>query len=701
MNGAVPLGTFALGGALELIILGSSVGAAVAIVRRRFDHLSGAPRVTALATLTIAGVLAVELVPLMFGALTRGAVALAALLLALVSLRVPARVCRADPMPAAPRTPYARISWLLAGAAVLATAADWVAFVQAHAAVRVTSVDALAFHLPGVIRYIQTGSLWHIAQFLPGQAQGNYPQFGDLLLLAAVLPWHSTALIRYVDPLLLAVAAVAVYATARELRAAAPTAILAACALVAIRPVLGPGLPDVITDPALTAGFAAGALFLMRHWRTRRTAELVLAGIGFGIALGTKWYGLTDVPMLVLIWLIGALLVWRPQRRALTGGLLLIGVITLTGGIWMLRNLILTGNPVFDYRLRLLGTTIFPAPPAVLRSALGFSLAHYFSRLSVLRRYAWPVFRSDFGLIGALIVAAALAAGAWYTARLARVRALQVDARVGILAVATIALVVAYAVTPYTAQGLDGFPVLIDANTRYATPALIVGAPLLAWAATRLGPLRIAVEIVLLVEILICLGRYVPVSAGRLAVAALLLVLAAIAWMTWRAGPPSIWRAAPLAGVLLGFAALAYHYQRALARTPYNPGDPAVSYVLTHAPAHTRIGLAGEWTAQGLVPVAPLFGPRLDNDVAYVGPVIEHRLEQYSAAAPFDRALRRGRYTLLVIGTGFPPRPDPPGERWARSIGYVPLVGDPRLVLLRAQSRPASSARASALGQNG
>jgi hypothetical protein len=572
----------------------------------------------------------------------------------------------------------------LAGAAALATAADWVAYIDAHAAVRVTSVDALAFHLPGVIRYIQTGSLWHSSQFLPGQAQGNYPQFGDLLLLAAVLPWHSTALIRYVDPLLLAIAGLAVYALARELRASGPTAVLVACALVAIRPVVGPALPDVITDPALTAGFAAGALFLMRHWRTRRRAELVLAGIGFGIAVGTKWYGLSDVPVLIACWLIGALLVGLPRRQAIANGAVLIGVIALSGGIWLLRNLILTGNPVFDYKVRIFGVTLFPAPPDVLRSELGFPLAHYFGHPSVLRRYAWPVFRSDFGLIGALIVAGALAAGAWCAASAARLRAVRVDLRIGILAVAAVALAAVYSVTPYTAQGLNGFPVLIAANTRYATPALIVGAPLLGWVATRLGALRIVVEVALLIAIIAELNKYLPASAGRLAVSVLVLVAVAAAWALWRSRLPALWRAAPAAGVLLATAAFAFGSQRTLSRAPYSPSDPAVSYVLAHDPAGTRIGLAGEWTAQGLVPVAPLFGPRLANDVAYVGPVIEHRLEQYRAAPPFNRALRRGHYRLLVVGTGFPPRPNPPQERWARRAGYVPLVTDPRLVLLRA-----------------
>jgi len=683
MSGAIPLGSFVLGGALELLIVGCSAAAAMSVVRRRFDHLAGAPRATAVAMLTIAGVLAAELVPLALGVMTRGTVAITAVMLLLGSFRLPASFQRGDPAPAPPPARFSRVSWLLAAVAAIVIAVDWVAFVQAHAAVRVTSVDALAFHLPSVSRYVQTGSLWHVAQFLPGQAQGNYPQYGDLLLLAVVLPWHSAALIRYVDPLLLAIAAVAVYALARELRASPPTAVLAACALIAIRPVVGPGLPDVITDPALTAGFASGALFLMRHWRTQRRAELVLAGLALGIALGTKWYGLSDVPTLVVIWLIAALAARRPRRQTLGDAAVLVGVIALAGGIWMLRNLILTGNPVFDYRVRIFGQTIFPAPPDVLRSQLGFSLAHYFGDPAVLRRYAWPVIRSDFGLIGALIAAGALAALAWCAAAVARLRTARVDPRMAILATAAVALAAVYTITPYTAQGLDGFPVLINANTRYATPALIAATPLLAWVATRLGLLRIAVEIALLVEIVIDLNRYLPVSAGRLAVAAVLLAAAAAAWGLSRTGLPRPLRLAPAAGALLAAAVFAYHYQRSLARAPYSPNDPAVSYALARAPAHTRIGLAGEWTAQGLVPVAPLFGPRLSNDVGYVGPVIEHRLEEYRAPAPFDRALRRGRYALLVVGTGFPPRPNPREERWARRVGYVPVVSDPRLVLLR------------------
>ena len=64
-----------------------------------------------------------------------------------------------------------------------------------------------------------------------------------------------------------------------------------------------------------------------------------------------------------------------------------------------------------------------------------------------------------------------------------------------------------------------------------------------------------------------------------------------------------------------------------------SPADSLVAYVDAYDPAHTRIGIAGMWDTAGTIVPAPLFGPRLDNLVAYVGPFVEHRLARRSAAA--------------------------------------------------------------------
>jgi hypothetical protein len=669
-----------IAGGLELAFtLGCAAASSVLVIRRRLYWLGGAPRAVAIGLLAVAALLAAELAPLLLGVMTRATVPIvSALVLAACSRIAPAGAPARTPAATPTGFAAAPISWLLAGAGLLIAAAGVLAYLEHAATLHVTSADALGFHFPGVIRFIQTGSLWQITQYLPGQAQGNYPQYGDLLLLAVALPWHSLAFVRYVDPVMIGLAGLATYAIARELRAPAPTAALAAVALFTIRPTLGPGLPDVLTDPLFMAGFAAGTLFLLRHWRTGARAELAIAGIGFGIALGTKWYGLTDVPAVVIAWAVVALAGRRTPGRVARQAGALIAVTAIAGGIWMVRNLILAGNPVFDLRVRLFGITIFPAPPATLRHELGFTLAHYLGDWHVWGTYIWPALRSDFGVTSAVMLGGALLAAALAAA--GRLNGGD-RARVAVLFAGVVLCLIAYFITPYTAQGAAGMPVLVIANTRYGAPAILLAAPLLAVAAARLGPLRILVEVVLLLQIRAGLHEYIPASAGPLIVTgAILGALAAAGWALRRT--PS-GRRAVAAAVALGAVAFSYHYQRVLSAQPWTPDDPTIDYVLAHDPAGTRIAVTGTWTVQGVVPVAPLFGPRFQNTVDYVGPFVEHRREQYTSERTFVAALRRGRFQLLEIGTGFPPAADPVQVNWAAAAGYEYVTRSARLILMR------------------
>jgi hypothetical protein len=75
------------------------------------------------------------------------------------------------------------------------------------------------------------------------------------------------------------------------------------------------------------------------------------------------------------------------------------------------------------------------------------------------------------------------------------------------------------------------------------------------------------------------------------------------------------------------------------------------------------------------------------NQVRYVGQFVRGTLHEYGDRAKFQSALRRGRYDLLVIGTGFVrelPASKVRDIRWARSLGYRWAAGSSRLVLLRA-----------------
>jgi hypothetical protein len=96
------------------------------------------------------------------------------------------------------------------------------------------------------------------------------------------------------------------------------------------------------------------------------------------------------------------------------------------------------------------------------------------------------------------------------------------------------------------------------------------------------------------------------------------------------------------------------------------------------------VGIAGEFV--NVVTTLPMFGPRFHNHVAYVGPIVRGMLREYSAPGPFIRALKRGRYDLLLVGRGIVPGDDGPAERWATQAGYVPVARSWSDVLFR---RPA------------
>jgi hypothetical protein len=248
------------------------------------------------------------------------------------------------------------------------------------------------------------------------------------------------------------------------------------------------------------------------------------------------------------------------------------------------------------------------------------------------------------------------------------------------LAVIAILLVVAYAVTPYSALGSEGMPLLVRANTRYGVPALVASAPILAWAVGRLPRARPLAEAVLLLAILLGLHDNLPVDRQRLLAGIVVAGAAALAAVRLR--DPRL-----VAGVAAALALVAVaagrHQERAFATAAYEPPDATVTRVLATAPAGRRIALTGVWSASGLVPTAALFGPRFRNRVDFLGPYADHLRGVYTDEDAFLRALGRGHYDLLEIGRGSPPVSTPREERWARRAGWRVVVRSPRLVLLR------------------
>jgi len=667
----MPRGDFLAGVAMLLAVLGAT-GAATAIVsRRRLSHLDALERLLAAATIATAVLIGVHLVPLIFGILNRGTVlAAAALAVGLALLVKPAGA--QDPPPDDDRAqlpPDTKAMRIIAAAAAGFAATAALADLGRWGGDEVFGIDSLTFHLPNAGRWIQSGSLWQLDQFLPQLAHANYPNNGDVVLLATMLPWHNDFLVRAPIALFVLLTAIAVGAIARELRAPLSACVLAGAAAIAI-PVVGTSsIPKAMPDALLWWTFAAGALFLARHARTQRTSDLVLAGVALGVACGTKWYGLSSIGAALVLWV--ALRLWaargRPAERrpilrdgAIVGGLTLLGIAP-----WLLRNLLLSENPFFPVKIAAFGATIFDAPHDEALAESGPSIADFIGDMEGMRQLAIE-FYEGLGAVG-LVAAPAFVVAIVLARRHSRVLAVAIVA-------AELALV--YVLTPSTALSLQGVPVLADANTRYALPSLLLALPVVAWLIGRLER-RPATALTALLALAVAAGAldgYEILGPRELVLAAIALGIGLAALEVvrrlWVRRRVSLLIACALLAGLVGLAGAA-GVERRVNDERYLGRDPAIDVILRAAPGDRRIGLAGEWSLGELSPVWPSFGTRISNDVEFVGVHPDNGfLARYADEAAFGAALRRGRYDLLVVGRGLAPARQTAEQRWAADAGW-------------------------------
>jgi hypothetical protein len=681
----MPLDDFLIGAALFGAMLVAVALATALIVRRRLRHLDALELALASVVVATAVLIGVHLLPLMLGVLTRGTVlAAAALAVALAALVRPAAGsaatgARSRP-PAARSTP---VSWVLAGLAAAFAAAAALGDLGRWAGDELVGVDPLTFHLPNVARWIQTGTVWQIDQFVPLLAQGNYPHNGDVVLLSTVLPWHNDFLVRLPITFYLVALAVAVFAVAREL-GAAPAASLLAAAVVVSMPVVGLAtIPRALPDSLMWATYTCGVLFLLRHARTRRRSDLVLAGVALAVACGTKWYGVSSVPVLIAIWLGARLLAERragpPALRHTLGDGVLVGGLAFLGTlVWLVRNLALSGNPVFPLDVQPFGLTIFDAPPDVIRDQAGWTIADYAGDPAVLRQLAGEIVEG----LGSTPIVCAI--GLAVAVALARRGGRAPDGRILAMAGGAVVLGLLYTITPATALGLQGNPSLANSNTRYAVPALLLAVPALTWAAGRLPRVAaLGLEAALAVGALVGAYHGYEVQLRDLVLAAAgLVALSGAAWVLWALRERrAVLVVAAVASLLVGLAA-ANRMQDRINDGRYRNIDPGVDAMLRAAPGGQRVALAADWTVAGLSPIWPAFGTTIDNEVEFMGRFVDGFLTPWDDERSFQAALRRGRYDVLVVGRGFYPPEATPEQAWALAAGWRTIALTERLRVL-------------------
>lgn len=697
----MPVGDYLVGLGYFGVTWGAAAYAALAL-NRRLPRFEPAARAMALALLFLTVLIGVHVVAGVFGQLNREAVAVTAGLLGLAASRLPAAAAsRIRSPPPSPQAEGGRASSVLAGAGILAACAFTLAALAQVRAESPSHIDAMSFALPGVAEWIRSGSIWEVGAFLPLIQVRTYPNTGDVLSLAAILPWSDDAFLRLTPMLLLAMIGAGVYAIGRELGVSWQTAALAAVAALGADVVAVSALYSIKPDTFMLATFVGGMLFLLRNLRTGARGDLVMAGLGLGLAFGSRWYGITSVAVVLATWVAWMLLRRRAPRVLLREGALLGAVVLAAGGFWLLRNFVLTGNPIYPVDVDPLGVTVFEAPRDVLTEDFGFSVTDRLDQPGFARHQLVPALRVAFGLPGIVALGGGMLAAAVYALRRG-----SGGSRTLILLACAAALAVVYGFLPGGAQGVPAAPApgIVEGNMRWLAPAFVLAVCAAAWGIGQLRQGRVAVEAVLLAVAVVALSSAFETNTAKMAVAVTLLSLGwGLAWvLRRRLGrlPRRRSRALVLGSAALLTAALAtigYEHQSRYGELRFAGRSAVADRVIERAPSGRNIGVAGYWSTQAFVPIYALFGPRLGNDVEYVGPIVDDQVRTYDEPAAFREAIERGGYDLLAIGLLEEPDFDdlrvqqtlasPPEARWAKATGYVEVARDSAWVLLARPGR--------------
>lgn len=661
---------YLLGWVLFAAVVACAVVVAAVVVRRRLGHLDRLEGRLAGGLIGVSAYLGMHLLPLAAGVMSRASVLVVAVAGAAATLALPRAAPEADATPRPVAGPDSPLSWALGvGAAVVAAVAA-LAAAREWSSLPPAGVDTLTFHLPNVARWMESGSLWQIDQFIPLQVQGYYPNHGDVLILGTTLPWDNDFLLRIPMIALLAASAVALWAVGRELAAPGGTRLAVTAALLSLPIFALSTISRALPDVMLVFGLAAALLFALRAQRSGRRSDLVLAGLGLGLALGTKWYGLPAAAIAAAAMGFAAYAATRTWRTAVEHAVIPGGLALATGGIWMVRNVVEVGNPVFPAPLPGLDT-----PRDVVTEQVGFKIADYLGDPDVLFGALPDEVIAGLGWAPA-VLAVVLVAG------LALLRR-ELPGRVLLLAGLAVLGAVVYVFTPNTALGFEGDPAEAEFNTRYAIPALLACGAAVMWMG-RHAVVRVA-EAGLLVAVLLAVGDgFAPLGARRLAVAAVLLALAAAVILVARRSRPLALAACVLA--VVGALGYGWRMQTRVNDVRYATADDPVLTAVERASASgpQAVAITGDWNARGTSPVWPAYGPRIENTVEVIAYDARGFLTNYARQAPFTAALERVDPDLLIVGRGLDPRPDvvPREQQWAAAAGFRPVATTLRLVLM-------------------
>jgi hypothetical protein len=215
------------------------------------------------------------------------------------------------------------------------------------------SIDAMAYHLPAAVQWLQTGRIGLFETWYYNPANTYSPLGGSVFLAWWLAPVGNESLARFAQTPAIVLTMLAMICLCRRLGASVALASAIGAAAVLSRPLLSQQfLPK--DDLYVAAFFAYAVAAMARMWqrtdKNHHGLDAVRLGISLGLLVSIKYTALLALPML----LVGADAVRGWRRWAIA-----LGTAGAIAGPWFVRNAVLTGNPLYPLDVSIAGKTIF------------------------------------------------------------------------------------------------------------------------------------------------------------------------------------------------------------------------------------------------------------------------------------------------------------------------------------------------------
>ncbi len=217
--------------------------------------------------------------------------------------------------------------------------------------------DTLAFHLPAIVSWYQSGSLW-------GHLQIPYPYNWEVLCSLFILPFGSDMFAAMPNLISWAILGLSVYLILREAGAGKFICISSSILLLSIPEILNT-VNTFHIDLAFAAFFMAGVYFVYLHYKTSNVNCVLMTFFSIIMILGIKASGL-PYGFLLFVLLLAVIIINLVTKKygsvSFSIPVLALFIVSspFIGFFWYFKNLIDTGNPLAFVKISLFGKTVFP-----------------------------------------------------------------------------------------------------------------------------------------------------------------------------------------------------------------------------------------------------------------------------------------------------------------------------------------------------